>query len=189
LKGVGPSDSIKHRRTTAQEPHLQSGRRGKAVPISSISTVLADDRLWGPAPHSSPSPPPRRLLSSAYGKLPEPQLPATFGRSSIRKRVSSTTGAKVLPTWPIGASVEIYETVTQEPGDAGRRQGPVECLLGTGSNWRHRPEGAARSIGISWPPASVVPADRRRDSAGPLFSALRRIRVPFGTGSCQHAEH
>jgi hypothetical protein len=41
LKGLGTSDSIKHRRTTAQEPKLKSGRWVKAVPTSSISTVLA----------------------------------------------------------------------------------------------------------------------------------------------------
>jgi hypothetical protein len=38
---VGPSGSIKNPRTTAQEPNLKSWRWGKAVPISSISTVLA----------------------------------------------------------------------------------------------------------------------------------------------------
>jgi hypothetical protein len=41
LNGVGASNSIKHRRTTAPEPRLKNGRWEKAVPISSISTELA----------------------------------------------------------------------------------------------------------------------------------------------------
>lgn len=69
---------------------IQFGRRDSgsyqrvtAYERSNDRPLLADDRPWGPAPHSSPSPIPHCFLSSAYGELPEPRLSATSGRCGL----------------------------------------------------------------------------------------------------------